>query len=1283
MMTNKISIREHTVNLGIMLLLMAFPIIAAAQSVSGVTGTVTDTTGAVIPGATVTLLDTKTQSELTATTNDQGIYLFTNVKPGSDYKLTFVADDFQTFVLSDVTLGIAKTETYNAELIAGQIAETVEVISTTGDATLNVSDASIGNVIGTKKLRELPIQIRNSPAALIGLQPGVIGNNVGASKAVFSNSVGSVTGARADQSNVTIDGIDANDQASQQAFATIANAPIDSVQEFRAVSTNPGASEGRSSGGQIQLATKSGSNEFHGSLREYYRTEKTAANTFFNNRSGIERPRLRRHQFGGNLGGPLPFFNFGEGGPLFRGGKDKLFFFFDYEGRRDNSQKSVLRQVPLQHFRDGRIAYINNNAGCTSRSRLDTTPNCISFLSQAQIAALDPQGVGGNRQLLAFINSRYPAANDFSAGDGVNTGGLRFNAPFTRTDNTYTARVDWNITDYHKGFVRTTITRRNSTYRTGVAHFPGDPDSRLRIDKSYSWVVGHSWIISPTLFNQVTIGVSNSVLDFPVPDAPSFPNSFTLGAGLTNPFPSLSPQDRTVTTPTIRNDMTWTKGSHTFQFGGQFKPIRQKSSLTNDFNFVTLGIGGDVTELDAELRPQNILSAGPSQQVLSVKNNFDRAFTSILGRFAQIRTRFNYSPDGTAFAPGTGKKRNHAYNEYEIYFSDSWRIRNDLTLNLGVRWHFYPAPYEKNGFQATNDVDFSTLWNQRLQNGASGISGNAAEPFLSYTLNGKANNGRPLYRSSKNNFSPRLGFSYNPSFDSGILGKVFGSRKTALRGGFSLVYDRVGGAVTFIQDQLSYVFDNSASTRFGTLNPAEALLNDPRFTALTVLPVQNDAPTITQPLVPFVTNGRGIGLANRELNYAVSQDFKIPYSYQWNLGVQRELPGNMLLDVSYVGRSGKKLFSQSDAAQVIDFIDPASGQSMLAAFNALQAQIQSGAATIPQPWIENQVLAGIRSFKGPKASCVSLEPTQKYPNCTQLVRASFRRFVESGSTARLLQQLHSKQFLNPNVGLSSQFASNLYITNHASSSYNAMLVSLRKRFSKGFEFDVNYTWSRAIDNESNITNTVVGGLICDSRDLKACRSDADFDIRHLFNANGIWELPFGRGRLLGTKNMSKWLDAVIGGWTVSGIVTMRSGLPVNSNSGSYPVGFFRNTPSVIANNSIDRGDSNVRDEGTGIQYFADPKAVNDSLRFPRHGESGNRNTFRSLGFWSLDLAISKKWKMPWAERHLITFRVEAFNATNNNSFDVPNITLNSTSFGQITDSLSSPRDIQFSLRYDF
>src|SRR5262249_36891799 len=226
-------------------------------------------------------------------------------------------------------------ETHNAQMSVGQVTNTVTVTSS-GEATLNTTDASIGNVISTRRLQELPIQIRNSPAVLIGLQPGVVGSNLGTGTGVINtNSVGSVIGARADQGNITIDGIDANDQATGQFASTVGNAPIDAIQEFRTVTTNPGAIDGRSSGGQIMMVTRSGSNQFHGSLREYNRTAATAANTFFNNKSGIEKPQLTRNQFGGSIGGPAYLPRFGQGGPGFFRGKDKLFFFFDYEGRRD------------------------------------------------------------------------------------------------------------------------------------------------------------------------------------------------------------------------------------------------------------------------------------------------------------------------------------------------------------------------------------------------------------------------------------------------------------------------------------------------------------------------------------------------------------------------------------------------------------------------------------------------------------------------------------------------------------------------------------------------------------------------------------------------------------------------------------------------------------------------------------------------------------------------------------------------------------------------------------
>src|SRR5262245_55524041 len=842
------------------LLVAMFPAVVWGQQASAVTGVVTDSTGAVISGADVKLTDTKTTAELTTKTNEQGVYSFVKVAPGSGYKITFTAQGFDTVLLTNVTLGVGITETHNAQMNVGQVTNTVTV-SSSGESTLNTTDASIGNVISTRRLSELPIQIRNTPAALIGLQPGVVGNNVGTGAA---NRVGSVTGSRADQGNITVDGIDANDQATGQFAATVGNAPIDSIQEFRTVTTNPGSSEGRSSGGQVQLVTKSGTNEFHGQLREFNRTALTAANTFFNNRTidqntgkSISRPQLTRNQFGGSIGGPVK--------------QNDLFFFFDYEGRRDAQGVSYLRIVPLNHFRNGSLAFLNNTPGCPTNARLDTRPDCITILAPADVAALDPRGVGANQALLSFINQRYPQANDLTAGNGINTGGFRFNSPARRTDNTYTTRIDWNATEKQKVFGRFNIARRvqTDTVNTVAQQFPGDPETGQILVRDYSYALGHTWTLGQNLLNQATFGISRSGLEFPSNFAPAFPNSFAFGGGISAPFASISSQDRFVLVPTIKDDLTWTKGKYTLTFGTVIKPIDSKSGLVNDFNFPTIGLGGLTTTLNASLRPATI-GGGAART-----GNYDGAFAFLLGRYASVATNFNYDVSGTAFAPGTGKKRDFKYNEYEFYTQDSWKVRSGLTLTYGLRWQYYAAPYEDNGFQATNDVDFRNLFDIRQRNAAAGISGPTAEPFLRYDLAGKENKARAYYEPDLNNFAPRLSFAWAPSFRDGWLGKVFGDRKTVIRGGGTVQYDRVAGALTFIQDQVSYLFDNARTTTFGAANARTALLNDPRFTGISTLPVQNVAPTITRPFTPFVdATGFPTGNGTAEQNYAFDQQFR-------------------------------------------------------------------------------------------------------------------------------------------------------------------------------------------------------------------------------------------------------------------------------------------------------------------------------------------------------------------------------------------------------------------------
>jgi hypothetical protein len=303
-------------------------------------------------------------------------------------------------------------------------------------------------------------------------------------------------------------------------------------------------------------------------------------------------------------------------------------------------------------------------------------------------------------------------------------------------------------------------------------------------------------------------------------------------------------------------------------------------------------------------------------------------------------------------------------------------------------------------------------------------------------------------------------------------------------------------------------------------------------------------------------------------------------------------------------------------------------------------------------------------------------------SCTVFLADNLADLIDIGDTSDTIQALYQAGLLNPNVGLSSQFSTNAYITNKGSSTYNGLLVSLRKRFSKGLEFDFNYTFSHSIDNQSSIVNTVFGGLVCDARNNRVCRGNSDFDIRHNMNANWIWELPFGHGHRFGG-GAPGWANAFIGGWQFTGIFQFRSGLPFSTTTGSFPVGFVFDSPAVLNSRDVSALQEQIHDTGSTIQFFADPAKALAAVRYPRHGEMGNRNTFRGPIFWTADTAVLKNFKMPKSETMKLQLRWESYNAFNHHSYGLPNAAIGSTSFGLITTSASVPRVMQFGLRFMF
>jgi hypothetical protein len=1269
----------------ISLLILMLPVVALGQQASSsLLGVVTDRNGASVRGAEVRLTDTKTSKQRLAKTNEQGIYAFHRVEPGTGYVLTFTAQGFDTLVIMNVTLGVGLTETQHAELPVGQANNRTEVTANVG-GTLNTTDASIGNVIDPRRLNQLPIQNRETPTALLGLQPGVVGNNMGVDTSLQGglrgqNTLGSVTGSRADQTNITIDGNDVNDQVLGQPFTTVGNAPIDAIQEFRTISALPTAGEGRNAGGQILLVTKSGTNEFHGNLREYNRTSATAANTFFNNRTidpttatgqSLAKPQLTRNQFGGNIGGPINLPGYS--------GKDKAFFFFDYEGNRLAQGFPYIRIVPTDSFRAGNLSYVNAAGGITT-------------LSAAQIAAIDPAGIGGNQALLGLINSRYPRVNDPTLGDGINTGGFRFNAPSNRSGNTYTTRLDLNATDRQKLFGRFNLVRTTGTdvLNNVAQQFPQDPiNSQQFVVRDFSVVGGHTYAISSNIANQVTVGLTRASNRFQYPFAPTSPNLFgsvtpgdplggTFGNFITAPFPNILGQNRYVPVPTVRDDLNWRVGSHDMAFGASFKQVRQGTGFTRDFNSPDLGLGLLPT---TGLQPADI-SANPAAQL-----NYDTAISFLLGRYSQAVTTYYYDANGNAFPLGTGQARDYRYNEFEAYAQDSWRLRQDLTLTYGVRYQYYPAPYETNGFQSGANVNFQNLAAIRQANALAGINGAAADPLLSFALIGDANNGRAIYSPDRNNFAPRLNLAYNPSFGNGLLGKVFGERKTVIRAGGAMIYDRPNGALTFLQNQSTFLFDTATTTLFPvTGNPADAFnpaLN-PRF-AGTNVGVPTIAPPAITPTPGLDANGNPIGNGNQLIGFTVDPGLKTPYSIQYSVGFQRELPRNFILEMNYFGRQARNLLGTLDGAQILDFRDPASGQMMLTAFNGLAAQLNAGGAITPQPWFENQI-NGALAPQG--LNCITLGAAVgvTVPNCTTFLALQAGPLVQTGNTAPIISALYGSGLLAPNSGMSSQFIANGYVTNTGSSSYNGMLFSLRKRLTGGLQFDFNYTLSHSVDNQSTITNSLnqPGGVMCDFRNYRACRGSSDFDVRHLINVNGIYELPFGRGRKFGS-NSRGVVNTLLGGWQVGGIFTYRSGLPFNATTGAFPVSIGSESAALLNSGDLSALQQQINDAPDGsIQFFGNQGTALTALSFPLNGSSaGNRNVLRGQSFWNVDTTVLKNFSLPWSETQRIQFRWDSFNAFNNNSFALPLTSIQMLQFGQIVNSVGSPREMQFALRFEF
>ena len=1273
--------RNLFLTIPIFALFLCFSGLTHAQDVSSITGDVTDISGAVIPKANVTLANDLTSVSLKAVTNSVGSYTIPNIAPGPGYKITFSASGFKTVIISGIYLSESSTRTQDAKLSVGAESQTVEVSAASQNVTINTTDATVGNNFQVAELNDLPIQDRGNPTALFTQQPGV---------ALTPGLAGAVTGARTDQSNVTVDGLEMNDNATGQFGVIIGNAPVDSVQELRGVTAGETSSSGQGAGGQFELVTKSGTNKFHGNVNEYHRDTDLEANNWFNNNSGVARPPLVRNQFGGNVGGPI--------------WKDKAFFFFDYDGRRDAISALEDRTVPIgtdsSGYRGGQVSYINSTGA-------------IATLSSSQVAALDPQGIGWDQALLKFFQGGYPSANDMTGdvGDLVNTAGFRFNAPTPFSVDNYVQRVDYTINDRMRVFGKGGFTVRNDEW--SEIQFPGDPQTYPRYDRSYNWVIGHTWTIGQNKTNQASYGETYENLQFPVAYNPQgsyqfgfsgFPGAIPNGGG---PYAAgNNAQYRTYPIPILRDDFSWEKGRHNLTFGGTFKWETPNEFANEDYYFPNVGITGNTgfTALAPNLRPQDISSDS------AAVNIFDNLFSTALGAFADTSANFYYNNKAVVEPQGTGLDLNYRYYETEVYLSDSWKLTPDLTITYGLRYQNYTVPYETHGEQAitnlnnngiTSSFSWDTYWKDRETQSATGTTGNSSLPLLQFIYGGKVNNQAGYFHPDNKNFAPRFAIAYSPSYD----------KKSVFSLGGGVIYDHsLINALQFQQLQTSYVFEATNTSDYGiaadpkdslaSSNPAQGGL--PRFTALNSPPPPPAAPTIVTPFIPYVSQGMPYGLPFSAFNLMMDTNLKTPYSIQFTAGFQHEFPQGYILKMNYVGRLGRRLLAIADAAQLLDFPDNTHGstQTMGQAFAALTTQLRQNVklgplgailAVTPQPWFEDVLTPGYGKASG-------------FASNTQLVAYETSPYPQRGDFADTMQLISQIDFpdsiLPTNAGMTSQFSSNSVWTNKGSSTYHGLLVTLHKNISNGLRFDLNYTWSHSIDNTSLIANNIASsigfGFVCDVQRPRECRGNSDFDVASELNGNFIYALPLGRNQTFGA-NMPFWANEFVGGWELSGLPTWHSGNVYTAYSNAYITSFANNAPATLIGSPGTLKTKLTGGLGKPLSAYTSRTQALAAFTGPTGFNIGSRNSLYGPGYFNIDLGLGKTFAI-YEDKVNLKFRCDAFNSFNHPNFNPPSIgpdgvtpsfsavditQAEGVAFGTITSMNGAARVLQGALRLEF
>jgi hypothetical protein len=1249
-----------------------FSPLASAQTDATVSGTVTDPSGAHVTAATVTARNVDTGVATAVTTNDAGVYTMPSLIPGT-YQFTAEHPGFRRAVVDHVILQVAGALTLNMPLELGQTNESVEVQATATEVT--ATSSSVGDVMEGKRLMELPLVGRSSYDLLL-TQPGV-------SSGAMINGSGNyyLNGNQGASINFTFDGITAMDNLHNSTFYQYTNiVSVDRTEEFRVVTSPADAEYGRGAG-QVQFVTRGGTNRFAGSAWEELRNGDLNANNWFNNAAGHNpngtpldpRNSQKQNNYGVRFGGPLK--------------KNKTFFNGIYEPYKERNQFVANETVYTQSALEGIFRFypgvVNGNV-TTAVPTVDSAGNPVrpstatGGLQSVSVLGRDPNRLTPDSTgIMSHVFSYMPLPNNYRIGDGLNTAGFTWEYPQPINFELYEGRIDHVFNENERLSLTLSEQDYHSFNYTTPQPFPTAP-GQFNSAETSNYSVALTSVFRPNLLNDARIGVYRTRTQVDAPYGPGNPGftgfltpvdnypSIVTPAGVSSPYVGANgvgpvPGDYLNPNYQYGDTMTWIKGRHSFKGGFQLRYI---SFAGYDFgtsnNVPTVHIGAPVLTPVTNISTGSNPIPGIGQNATTAANLLYDLTGSVNGGTGVTQTDFATGGANPVFVPGLTSYRNWHQNEFDWFFKDDFKVSSSLTLNLGVRWELYLPPVEVAGRELApvggagsvfgiSGSNFSSLFNPNATGGS---------PTLIQEIGpNTANPGKQIYNTQYKNFAPAVGLAWSVPGQGMWRLLSGGPNKMTIRMGYGIAYQRF--LISLANAEAGYAQPCESST--------QTLLSATNLSQI-ALPLPPTGPPLSQ--VPLTGPG-----SHTQTVYGIAQNLRTPYTQNYNVTVARALTPSLILNVAYVGSNSHQLVETVNLNEVNIFEN-----GILQAFNTV---LGGGDSSLIDKIFSSSYAAVAAAGGGSKYVLANSSTQSFFANNNP---GGFANFI---STTTALSGTAGGLLANAGLPLNfvvanPQFLNAEYTGNFGNSTYNSLQVQLSRRLSHGFTIQSTYVWSQALGSTSDFNTGSFRTLRNESLD----KQELGFDYQSVFKINGLYDLPFGRGKPIG-QNANGFLERIIGGWEIGAIGQAQSGGPLTFYAQST---FNNNTTTSTANEVGPLPGVGVQRVGTGVQYFGgftqitDPsvaalpaslqplstlKAIANSsgtpiLVNPAPGQMGQLGDtiFHGPGFKNVNVNVIKRFKIN--ERFNMQIGATAQNFTNTPVFGNPVTTIGSTSFGRIT-----------------